>query len=254
MKKHFFKDTLRPFLVRHEPEILMSMGIAGLLFATIWTVKATVSAVRAVDKKKEELNKDKLTFKETMGTVWKYYIPSIASTIISVPCIIAGNRVSSKRTAALAAAYTISETALQEYQAKARDVVGGKKEQEIREAVCKDRVQSTPCNTVLLTGDGDSLFFEPTSARYFKSSWSKILKAANELNAKMLGGEDWISLTDWYIAIGLEPTSTSDELGWSTSKGRKGIIDISLNSCVAPNDQPCGAIFYDNDPQAYPYK
>ena len=126
MNNNIFK-TLKPFLAKYEPEILMAMGISGMIFSTIWSVKATKTAVRKIDIKKEELNKDKLTLQEVVKETWKLYLPVVLSTAISVPCIIAGNRVSNKRNMALAAAYTISETALQEYQDKTKEVLGEKK-------------------------------------------------------------------------------------------------------------------------------
>lgn len=248
MKNNIAK-TIKPMLVKHEPEILMSMGLVGMVFSTVWTVKATINAVRLIDKKKQELNVDKLTFKDTLKTVWKQYIPTVASTAISIPCIIAGNRVSSKRNAALATAYTLSETALQEYQTKTKEIVGEKKEQEIHEAISKDKVEKTyDASKILLTGDGDSLFFEPITGRYFKSNWNKILKAANELNADALGGNDEVTLNDWFDAIGLPPTKGNDYMGWSTMRGRQGLIDIQIDSSLTPDNVPCGAIYYVNEP------
>ena len=106
---------VKPFIAKHEPEILMGMGISGLIFSTAWAIRATIKATKEVENYKNSKNIDKITFKEGFKLTWKYYWPVAASIIVSVPCIIAGNRVSNRKYAALAAAYTISETALQEY-------------------------------------------------------------------------------------------------------------------------------------------
>lgn len=119
--------TIKPLMVKHEPEILMSMGLVGLVSSVFLAVDATAKAARVVEEEKYRLNKEKLTKTEIIKAVWKLYIPTAVITVASVPCIIAGNRVSSKRNAALAAAYTLSETALEEYQKKTKEVVGEKK-------------------------------------------------------------------------------------------------------------------------------
>ena len=105
---------IKPFVSKHEPEILMSMGIGGMIFSLAWGIKASFKAARAIDKYKETYGKDKLTAKETIKLTWKLYLPTVLSVAASVPCVIMSNKVSNKRYAAIATAYTISEAALQE--------------------------------------------------------------------------------------------------------------------------------------------
>ncbi len=249
-----FISTLKPFMVKHEPEILTGLGIAGLVFSTIWGVKATISAVKAAEDKKKELKVEKLPVKETIKTTWKFYIPVVVSSAVSIPCIIGGNRIYSKRNAALAAAYTISETALQTYQDKVKEIVGEKKTQEIQESISSDKVAETYSQNkgnIVITGDGDSLFYEPITDRYFKSNWNRILKAANELNAEATGSLcGCITLSDWFNKLGLPSTDISDELGWSIEKkGVRGLIDVSISSHLTEDNVACGAIYYVNRPE-----
>jgi len=245
--------TIKPFTTKHEPEILMAMGLSGMIFSVIWGIRATVKATKRIELKKQRLGVDTLTKTQIFNETWRLYLPVVVSTSLSIPCIIAGNRVSTKRNAALAAAYTISETALQEYQDKTKEIVGQKKEQEIHEAISKDMVNKTyPNSQILLTGDGESLFHEPLSGRYFKSNWNKILKAANELNADALtnmGGE--ITLSDWYIKLGLDPTEMSDNMGWTIINGVSGLVDIRVDSTLTPDNIPCGSIYYNNRPKMF---
>lgn len=247
---NIFKNV-KPFIIKHEPEILMTSGLAGMVFSTIWAIKSTVKAVRLVDEKKKELNVEKLSKKEIIKVTWKCYLPVGISMVASVPCLIAGNRVSNKRNVALAFAANTAEAALQEYQSKTKEIIGDKKEQQIHEAISKEAVKKNPVNNVVVTGDGDSLFLEPITGRYFKSNWNKIQQMANELNADALGGRfDTITLSDWFEALGLEPTANSDYTGWSISDGRKGLIDISIDSSLTPDKVPCGAIYYRNYPKS----
>jgi hypothetical protein len=242
---------IKPFATKHEPEILMAMGIGGMIFSIAWGIKATFKAARAIDNYKETYGKEKLNAKEVIKLTWKQYLPVVISTVASVPCIIASNSVSNKRYAALATAYTVTETALQEYQDKVKEVVGDKKAKEIKEAVSGDKVEQTyqGGNQIVMTNNGTSLFFEPLSGRYFMSSWNDIAKAANELNAKALSGfSNFTSLNDWFQELGLESTDMGEEVGWNVMDGINNIIDISISSHVTKDNVPCGAISYNVRP------
>lgn len=243
--------TIKPFVVKHEPDILMYMGLAGIVGAVIMTVKSTVDAVDRLNALKEELNKEKLPKKEVFKTVWKCYIPPLILATVSIPCIIAGNRVSNKRNAALAAAYTISETALQEYQDKTKEIVGEKKEQKIREETNKEMVEKAykQHGTTLIAGNGENLFYDELSGRFFSSTWNRVLKSANELNAAAIGGRDTITLNEWYEAIGLDEVQLGEERGWSIyNDGARGLVKISLTSILTSENIPCAAIHYENRP------
>jgi len=242
---------IKPFVVKHEPEILMGMGISGLIFSTIWGIKATVKAVKAVNDYKEQKQFDKLTNKEIFKLTWRYYWPVAASITLSIPCIILGNRVSSKRYAALATAYTITESALQEYKDSAREIVGEKKVKQIQENIDNKKIEESykGGNQIILTGNGDNLFFEPLSGRYFKSNWNDIAKAANELNADALSNmSGQISLNDWFSKLGLEDTDIGDNMGWELNSNPHNLIEIEISSHVTKDNIPCGSISYRNDP------
>lgn len=242
---------IKPFATKHEPEILMAMGIGGMVFSVCWAIKASLKTAREIDKYKETYGKEKLSAKEIFKLSWKSYLPVVISTAASIPCIIASNSVSSKRYAALATAYTVTEAAMQEYQDKAKEIVGEKKAKEIEEAVSKDKVEKTYTggNQIIMTGNGDSLFYEPYSGRYFISNWNDILKAANELNAEAISSMNgFTSLNDWFQKLGLDSTDMGDEIGWDVMSGSRNIIDISISSHITKDNVPCGAISYNVRP------
>lgn len=257
MKNNVLK-TIKPFIAQHEPEILMTMGISGMIFSIIWGIKATGKVVKKVDNKKLELKKEKLTIEEIFKISWKDYLPVVISAGISIPCIIAGNRIANKRNIMLAAAYTLSETALQEYKDTTKTLIGDKKFEKLEEQISDEKIKKTykeGINNVTLIGDGDSLFFEELSGRYFKTNWNRISKAANELNARAMGDMSGVTtLNDWFDILGLENTLLGETMGWSILDGKSGIIDISIDSVLTPDNEPCGAIRYNTRPkQIYNY-
>lgn len=246
-----FLTTVNAFRVKHEPEILMSMGLAGLTFSVVWGIKTTVEAVKICEELKTQKNVDKLTAGEVIKATWKKYLPIVITTGLSIPCIIMGNRVSSKRNAALAAAYTISETALQEYKDKTKEIVGEKKEKAITDAIAQDKVdKATETKEVVMIGDGEHLFLDSISGRYLKTDWNTIERAANELNEKALGSAfGSFTLNEWFSALGLETTVIGDELGWAApSYNSKGLLKIEMSTAKTKDGKPCGVIIYKTRP------
>lgn len=180
-------------------------------------------------------------------TTWKCYIPSAVTGALSVACLIGASAVSLKRNAALATAYTISETALKDYREKAVEVVGEKKEQAIRDAIAKDKLTGNPVDDkqIVMTGSGDTLCYDVLSGRYFRSDIEKIRKAINDLNRDMLS-EQYVSLNDLYYAIGLPDIKLGNDLGWNIDKG---YIEVQFGSHLAANGTPCLVLAYTVAPQ-----
>lgn len=249
----FSWKNIQNAIIKHSPELLMGFGVSGLCFSIIYSIKATLKAKEIMDNYKQVNNKDKLEAKEIIKCSWKPFLPVVISTAVSIPCLIFSNSIHTKRNAIVAAAYALSETALNEYKGVVKDVVGEQKEKLITEKLTQKEIKDTyqpNINSIIITGDGDSLFFEPLTSRYFKSNWNKILKSANRLNSIALSDAyGTVTLNDWFDEIGLDRTDLGNDLGWDLYNGTKGLIDISLNSSLTPDDIPCGAIYYINRPK-----
>lgn len=223
---------------KHSPAILTGIGVALGVTATVLAVKATPKAMQLLEEKKEAEEVDELTPVEVVKTAWKPYIPVAITTVASAACVIGAHSVHMKRTAALAAAYKISETALSEYSSKVLETVGEKKEQTIREKVAQERIDKKPVGNreVIVTGDGDTLCYDYYSDRYFYSDVNKLRKAENKLNKQILhdiGGS--VSLNEFYDEINLKRTPDGDKFGWNTDD----LIDLDIHAGLSDNDKPC---------------
>lgn len=225
---------------KHGPEILTGVGIAGMATAAIVAVKATPKALILLEEKKQELSVDILDAKQTIQVAGKCYIPALVIGVASAGCIIGANSVNLRRNAALAAAYSLSESALRDYKEKVVETVGETKEKAIHEAVCKDRLNRDPVREVILTDAGNTICYDVISGRYFKSDKEKIARAVNELNRRMRD-ELYVTLNDFYYEIGLDSTKMGDLLGWNIDKG---YIDILYTSHLDANDTPCLVLDY----------
>ena len=156
-----------------------------------------------------------------------------------------------RRRAALVTAYTLSESALKEYQEKVVEAIGEKKEQAIRDSIAKDKVTKNPVSNheVIITEKGNTLCYDTLSGRYFKSDRDKIDKAINELNRRMRD-EMYISLNDFYYEIGLNSIDLGDLLGWNIDNG---YIEPTFSYQGADDGTPCLAISYLVEPR-YDYR
>lgn len=237
--------TIEKQLVQRSPEILTAIGISGFIFSGIAAVKATPKALRMVDQKEMDENR-RLTKPEVVQTTWKLYVGPVLTGVLSASCIIGANRIGAKRHAALMAAYTISETALKEYQEKVIEVVGKKKEQEIRDAVAKEKIAQNPVSNkeVIITGKGESLCYDPLSGRYFNSDIETVRRVVNDLNRDMRDSMS-ISLNEFYDAIEIPHTDLGDFLGWNIEKG---YIDLDFSTQLSEDGRPCLVLGHHNAP------
>lgn len=243
-------NSIRLSMAEHSPEILTAIGITGMITTTVLAVKATPKALRKIEAKKRKEHTGKLSVKDTVKVTWKCYVPATVTGVFSTACLIGANTANARRNAALATAYKLSETAFTEYREKVVDTIGEKKEQAIRESIAKDKIDKQPVSKadVFITNGGETLFYDPTSDRYFKGDLEQIRRVVNNLNERMINGMDFsVSLNEFYSEIGLRYTMVGDELGWNVSKW--GQIKIDFHAQVADNGQPCLVLDFRNPPK-----
>ena len=234
---------IRKFASKRSPEILTGIGIAGMITTTILAVRATPKALKLIEEQKEEESVDELSSFEVVKVAWKPYIPAMVTCIASTACLIGASSVNTKRNAALATAYKLSETALSEYRDKVVETIGEKKERIVRDKVAEERVKKNPVskNEVIVTGNGKTLCFDPISGRYFMCSIETIKRAENTLNKQMLHDiSGYVSLNEFYDELGLDHTSVGNDLGWNTNQ----LIDIDFSSQLNDNGEPSVVLDY----------
>ena len=252
-----FFNGIKNNLTTHSPDYLMGVGIAGMLATTILAVKATPKAIELQERKanEEKISINDLTPVDRVKACWKCYIPAALTCVSSVGCLIGSRSVSARRTAALAAAYNLSDTAYREYREKVMETIGEKKERVVEDKISEGKVKTNPIDNcdVIITEKGDTLFFEPISGRYFKSDIEKIKKAENTINKAILSDpfSCGSSLNDFYREIGIPATSMGENIGWNVATG---MIDIYLSAQVVEEGsqyegKPCLVINYRTPPK-----
>ncbi len=236
-------------LVKHSPAILTGIGCAGVVSTCILGCHATTKATTLLKDKKTSGKYEYFTWKEKFLLTWKLYIPTAISGAASIACIIGANSVNSKRQAAIASLYALSETALKEYKEEVKTKLKPKQLNDINEAIVEKRLEDYPIidNEVILTEKGNTLCFDNMSSRYFRSDIETIRRIQNDMNEACIKA-DWVNLNDFYFSLGLEGIKYGDEMGWSASDQ---FLDIRFTSKVASNGEPCLVLDYDILPRYF---
>lgn len=234
------------------PEILMGIGIAGMLITSVLTANATPKAMRLIEERKKEVADEKLPATDIVKTVWKCYIPAAVVGSVSVICLIGARSVYIRRAAVLFAVYELSEAARKVYQDKTLEVVGKQREASVRDSVAKDIIERNPIKNddIIVTGKGNTLFYDVIGKRYFLHDIEMLRRAQHDLNQKMMNHTPtYISLNDFYYKIGLAPVDIGDDVFWSVKNDRTdNRIDLTFSVRYTQYGTRCTVFSFRNPP------
>lgn len=249
--KRFLK-TAEKLAADNSPAILTSIGVVGTVTTAALTAKATIKADRILLRDTYE-NQSNVFFqhdvKDRVNLTWRCYIPPVVMGTATVVCIVGANRVGTRRAAAMAAAYTISEKTFEDYRAKVVEKLGDTKEQQVRDEVAQERVRKDNGHQGVVVATGKVLCYDAYSGRYFESSMEEIKKAQNDLNYKVLN-YGYASLNEFYDSLGLGETSVGEEVGWRSDQ----MLELEISSVLSDDQRPCISINYRVDPARNYYR
>ena len=259
-----FVDKITAFTDKNSPAILTGLAVAGVVATAISAYKAgpKINRIMEVHREKmdkvEEIKDDEeyhMRKRETIAETAKEIIPAALPMIIfgslTATCVISANTVSSRRIAAISAAYEIASRSLTDYKEKIEEIVP-KKADEIKDAVIKKRVQEDPLppeDYIYSTGHGDILCKDIYLKTYFRSSHDEIQKAINKLS-QMVKDDEWVSVSDLYYELGVKHIPPiANDIGWHADDCIEGNLPIMTTTCW--NDEgtvPVIGIDYEVDP------
>lgn len=173
------------------------------------------------------------------------YLPAIGMFILSSGSIIGGCALGEKRIAAVTSLYTMTESMARKSEAKLAEMLGDDKAKEAHEKVAQEIVNENPVamEHVENTGFGNVLFYDPLTARYFRSS----LEAVKNNNAdfkSLVVDKIWGTVNDWYEFQGLKRAEFGDFFGWNVNHQLNCYFDESH----ADNGELCWVIRHINKP------
>lgn len=160
MKKFDFNSVTRAFhnvgftIKKHSPEILIGVGVVGVVASTVMACKATLEVTDILDEAKEKIDgikdvtvnaEEGLAYceediKKELATVYiqtgvklaKLYAPSVIVGGLSITSILSSHKILKTRNLALAAAYTTIDRTFKDYRGRVVDRFGEAIERELR--------------------------------------------------------------------------------------------------------------------------
>lgn len=245
-----FKTILKAtekFVTDNSPGILTGLAVAGTVTTAIFAGKGAYSSglriaeiERQIDRKGDYVELDA---KQKLHVVWKEFIPAAVSGLATITCIIAANHIGTRRTAAIAAAFKLSEQLTEEYKERVVKTLGAQKEEKMRSELAGERMARTGgAETIIISGP-ECVFYDELSGRFFKNEMESIRKAVNDINHQV-NNSYFASLSDFYDLIGLDRTTFSDGVGWNTD----ALLDVQFTATMLKDGRPAIAMMFQTSP------
>ena len=250
--KTYYKGSLK--VKQYSPEILIGVGVAGVVTSTVMACKATTKLSDILEESKEQLDKINtckedeefakkhgytqedakkdlaIVYTQTGLKVVKLYAPAVALGTVALTCIISSNNILKKRNAALSAAYMTVDRSFKEYRGRVAERFGEEVEKEIRynikaeEIVTgKDEEGNDIVETVKTMSMEDPNGYSPY-ARFFDEScaaWQPdaeynlmFLKAQQQYANDLLRSRGILFLNEVYDMLGIDRSSAGQIVGW----------------------------------------
>jgi low affinity Fe/Cu permease len=228
------------FVTDNSPGILTGLAVAGAVTTAVLTGKASFQAAKIIQ---DEWDAENMGNEEKFHLTWKLYIPAAVTGAATITCIVAANRIGTRRTAAIAAAFKLSEQLTDEYKNKVVKTLGAQKEEKMRSELAAERMERAGGADQIIIIGSEVVFLDELSGRFFKHEMEKIKAAVNEINYQV-NNNYFASLSDFYDKIGLDHTEFSDEFGWNTDE----LLDPVYSATLLKDGRPAIAISYNKTP------
>ena len=237
---------------KHSPEILMGVGVVGVVTSTVMACKATMKLNDILEESKEKRDiikevennpdyKDQyspedakkdlaINCMQTGMKIVKLYTPAVVLGGASLGCLLASNDILRKRNAALSAAYMTVDKSFKEYRNRVTERFGEEVEKEIRYGIKAEQIETT-----VVDEDGNETTVTETIktmdpnlysdyARFFDAAspyWQNdpeynlmFLKAQQQYANDLLRAKGRLFLNDVYDMLGIEKTKAGQVVGW----------------------------------------
>ena len=235
---------------KYSPEILVVVGVAGVVTSTVMACKATTKAGDILEEHKNQMNaidqvvkmdrddyteedhkKDTtIVYTQTAIKFVKLYSPSIMIGALSLGCIIYSHNILTKRNAALAAAYATVDRGFKEYRGRVVERFGKELDHELRYNIKAQEFEKTEVDkkgnekVVKETVNVADPNLYSDYARFFDdgcNGWSKdpeqnltFLKCQQAYANEKLKANGYLFLNDVYKMLGIPATKAGQIVGW----------------------------------------
>ena len=251
-------------LKKYSPEILMGVGIVGVIGSTVMACKATLKVEEVLDTAHDKFDKIKyakenideaeysekdyqkdmtIAYVQTGVDFIKLYGPAVTLGAASIGCLLGAHGILKKRNVALMAAYKAVEQSFADYRQRVRDEFGEEKDRRYHLGIKEETVTE---ETVDANGKKKKVkktveVVDPNKisqyARFFddsSSQWSKVpehnlvfLKAQQNFANDLLNSRGHVFLNEVYDMLGIPRSQAGAIVGWVKGEG-DDFVDFGL--------------------------
>ena len=238
-----------------SPEILIGLGVVGVIGVGVSSYRAGVSAHARVNELSETIDagiRDPEHAKELRREFWigrgVDLVPVVGFGVLSVTCFLSAHGIMKSRNAALVAAYKVLEFSYDEYRARVRDVYGEEFDETAARTISVAGQTSTSEHDEeskelrITTHDALSeysvyaRFFDETNSQFQQNPEYNLLflKSQQSYMNDLLRSRGHVFLNEVYDALGIERSSAGQVVGWVLNDGGDNYIDFGIYRFGSP--------------------
>lgn len=250
---------------KHSPEILLGLGLTGVVVATVMAAKATLKAPAILDGAKDNLEiiKEKeltpeekqqaigLTYIYTGLDFAKLYAPAVGIGVLSMASILSSHGIMKRREVGLIAGYNLLAEGFAAYRKRVVDELGSDTDRNYRlgiyesstsEKVTDEAGVVTKRKTKVMTvkdktTSGFAKFFDEYSTQWDKHSAENnlyFLRLQQNHANDMLRARGHVFLNEVYDMLGLPRTKEGSIYGWVMNGDGSTVIDFGIYNIENP--------------------
>lgn len=237
---------------KHAPEVLVVVGIAGVVTSTVMACKATTKASEiakehndAMDQihkvaetasteeySPEDLRNDtRIVYTQTALKYIKLYGPAVLIGTASIACILGSHVMLNKRNVALAAAYATVDQSFKNYRGRVVERFGKELDKELKYNIKSEEFEETVIDskgkektvkkTVQVVDDPNQYsdyarIFDESCVGWCKDAEANLnfLRMQQSFANEKLKAQGYLLLNDVYEMLGFQTTKTGMVVGW----------------------------------------
>ena len=239
--------------IQHSPEILIGVGVVGVVTSAVLACKATTKLDSIISKAKNDIETIKdcaehpeklpekytkedsrkdltIVYTRTGLQLAKLYAPAVTLGVLSIASILASNNVLRKRNVALAAAYTTVDHSFKEYRNRVVERFGEELDKELkynlRNVEVEEKVvdekgkEKTVKKTVKVANPNEyseyARFYDDGCNEWQKDAEHNLwyLKQQQNYANDLLRTQGYLFLNDVYDMLGIPKTKAGQIVGW----------------------------------------
>lgn len=232
---------------KNAPTILTAVGVAGVVVTAVATGKATIKAKKVLDEMPEDTD-----IKEKAKVVAPIMAKPFLIGAATIFCILASDRIHVKRNAAIAACYTLSSKALEEYEEKVVETIGEGKNKKIKDAIAEDSVtKNPPPQAIIIQSEGTRIPCQDWwTGQWFTSDIETIRSIEDDINDELQSSDDFVPVNYYYDRIGMELPGDGENVGWRKDSDDAERFKFEYSSILHDNI-PTLVVRYNLEPRKY---